>query len=517
MVKDVLKIAAAGIVSVLMWLGLVHLLYNDSYSSLASLFTAVGIDPFSGEPTALICLAVACALLFATLAQLFLNRLWMPFFMVEAILYVVVLLVVVFAKSQGIQEWNIDPTDILSQIAVYPTSVLLNIAIFIPMGPIVHCRIKHTGKAMLVALLGILAIELVQYLLALGIADIVDAILNMAGFAVGYLSTQLVCNQGVRLARMEAAPFCRFVKSASAAGAGLSAAAKRSAVALASLVVVVCLGFVLAYTLYDYDESVEWDDSPQPTEDAVLSTLPLSSGSMDADRARAEIAALTFGDASSSSDWLGSTKNGLLCAEGVVAETDQWLTETGEVCYAVTLAVAEDVGDVVVGHALPLVITKDSEIVLDGEPLGPTDDATLEEALDTIALSSGEVTFSTQDGWLRVERAVFDSAGADLVVDVHIPYGTYAEELEATSGTSNRSLVVPEEKATSIKVHVDSYAEAEDGSSFLTVRANDLLGSALISHSFSVACDSRADAYFNGVEPSAFTAMLDSQGLRLVE
>lgn len=517
MVNNVFKVAAAFIASVLTWFGLVHFLYNDSYGSLASLFAAVGIDPFSGEPTALVCLAVACALLFATLAQLFLNRFWRPFFLAEAALYVVVLLIVVFVKSQGIQGLNIDPTDIVSQIALYPTSVLLNVAIFIPMGLITHCRIKSTGKALLAALIGILAIELIQYLFALGIADIVDVMVNMMGFVVGYLVARLLYNQGVRLVRTESASVYRFARDASVHRADLHVASKRSAIALVSLAAVICLGFVLVYTFYDHDDYVEWDDSPQPTEDAVLSTLPLASDPMDADQAREEVADLTFGDASSSNGWLASTKGGFLCAEGTVAETDYWLSESGEECCAVTLAVEEKVDNAVVCHALPLVIMRDSRIVLDGEPLDLADGKAMGESLDMPTLCTAEVSFSVQDGWLHVESASFTSTDDALTVDAHIPYDAYAEEREATREMNGRGLVVPEGTATSFEGYVDAYAEAEDGSSFLTVRVNDLLGSALIAHSFSVACSPQSDAYVNGVEPSVLTVTLDSQGPRLVE
>lgn len=518
MAKNVLKIAAAFVISAVVWYGLIWFLYNDSQSALASLVSVFGIDPFSSMAAAVAFMALPSALLFATLVQLFLNRLWMPFFTAEAVLYVLALLVVVFGKSQGIQEWNINPADIFSQVVQYPSSVLLNIALFVPMGLLAHCRIKETSKAMLVALVAILAIEVLQYIFALGIADIVDVILNMMGFAIGYLSTQLVYDQGARLAPIEDTRLHRLVRRMPSHHDGSSRLSRRSTIALAVLICVACFGFVLVYTFYDYDSYVEWDDTPQATEDEVFSALPLEDeASIDVDQARESVAVFSFGDATSTNGWLSTTEDGFLCAKGVVSETYSWLTEDGEACYAVTLATEEAVGDVSVAHALPLVITQDSQILLDGEAIDVRDESALEDAADLISLCTVDATFSLQDGWLRIEEAEFDSAVDAPTPDAGISYATYSEELAATRAEGDRGVDFKNNEPTELEAYIDAYSEMEDGDSFITVRVNDLLGSALISHSFSVACDEQPATFGDDMEPSAITVMLDSDGLRLVE
>lgn len=515
--NNILKIAAAFILSVLAWFGIIDLLYNDSYSALASLFATLGIDPFSGALTAYASIAFACILLFMTLAQLFLNRFWMPFFIAEAILYIVTLLIVVLAKSQGIQEWNLDPTDILAQVSLYPTSVLLNITIFIPMGLIIHCRIKNTGKALLSALVGVLAIELLQYVFALGIADIVDVILNMMGFTIGYLSTQLAYDQGIRLSRIESTPFHHLVRTTPNHHNEAHALSRRSAIALIALIGIACFGFVLAYTFYDYDSYVEWDDSPQPTEDAILSTLPLAKNSMNVDRVHAELATFTFGDVSSSNDWLATTSDGFLSTEGVVTETYDWLTIDGETRYAITLAIEETVGNTAVAHALPLVITQDSRISLDGEKLDAANKAALSKAIDSIALCTGDVAFSLQDGWLRVERATFHNAIDVPTPDASIPYASYSQELEEVRDESGHDVIFQENKVTNLEAYADAYTEMENESPYLTIRINDCLGSALISHSLNITCSAQPETYADGMEPSVLPVTLSAQALRLIE
>lgn len=64
-----------------------------------------------------------------------------------------------------------------------------NLILFLPMGlflPVLFRKMRRFGKTMLCIFLMILSAELIQLFLRLGVFDIDDFILNMAGAAIGY-------------------------------------------------------------------------------------------------------------------------------------------------------------------------------------------------------------------------------------------------------------------------------------------------------------------------------------------
>jgi glycopeptide antibiotics resistance protein len=65
-----------------------------------------------------------------------------------------------------------------------------NIIAFMPMGfllPIVFKRLNKFQNTVLVSLFFTVLIEVSQYILAVGVSDIDDVILNLAGAVIGYL------------------------------------------------------------------------------------------------------------------------------------------------------------------------------------------------------------------------------------------------------------------------------------------------------------------------------------------
>ncbi len=79
------------------------------------------------------------------------------------------------------------------------TLILINIAgniiAFMPMGfllPLVSERMIKWSKVMLTALFATLTIEIVQYVLGVGVTDIDDVILNMLGAGAGYFLSRIL-------------------------------------------------------------------------------------------------------------------------------------------------------------------------------------------------------------------------------------------------------------------------------------------------------------------------------------
>lgn len=102
------------------------------------------------------------------------------------IIYIILGIYLIMGKTHGQREINLNPLDLIDQLRWSPDTVALNMAIFIPLGILLYA-FRSPWKAFGAALAADIAMESAQYVFALGIADIVDVIMNMSGFAIGYL------------------------------------------------------------------------------------------------------------------------------------------------------------------------------------------------------------------------------------------------------------------------------------------------------------------------------------------
>ncbi|TCD54492.1 hypothetical protein EJ419_03180 [Alloscardovia theropitheci] len=93
----------------------------------------------------------------------------------------------VMFKSRGFSSVNLNPLDIINQIRDLPITVFINMLLFIPIGSCISIKSKSMTRSVLIFLLVILSCEFSQYIFHLGILDIVDIILNLCGFILGYL------------------------------------------------------------------------------------------------------------------------------------------------------------------------------------------------------------------------------------------------------------------------------------------------------------------------------------------
>ena len=76
------------------------------------------------------------------------------------------------------------------QLRYYGTNLLGNLIMLFPFGLLIPCvakRYRHMGKFLLLTVIGIVAVEFTQTLLRVGVTDVDDMILNVAGAIGGFL------------------------------------------------------------------------------------------------------------------------------------------------------------------------------------------------------------------------------------------------------------------------------------------------------------------------------------------
>ncbi|WP_368489740.1 VanZ family protein [Clostridium sp. BJN0013] len=100
--------------------------------------------------------------------------------------YFCILMFIFFIRMVGMTGINLNPLDIIKNISADPLfifTVIMNIFIFIPLGYLFR---KKTFTFSLVSAFVIsLCIEIIQYILKVGIFDIDDIIFNIIGFMIG--------------------------------------------------------------------------------------------------------------------------------------------------------------------------------------------------------------------------------------------------------------------------------------------------------------------------------------------
>ncbi|KAB8299600.1 VanZ family protein [Bifidobacterium apri] len=114
------------------------------------------------------------------------NAVGVRFLRASSIVYVVLALAIVMLKSRGVRGFNINPLNLITQLSASPSIVLLNIMVYIPVGMMLY-GMHNAKRAWISIVIIICGMELLQYVFALGIFDIVDISMNLIGFSIGYL------------------------------------------------------------------------------------------------------------------------------------------------------------------------------------------------------------------------------------------------------------------------------------------------------------------------------------------
>ncbi len=414
-------------------------------------------------------------------AALLIFRVSVPIVIVHiaAVSYFLILGFVVLGKSIGVAGVNLNPF----QVDLLSSGFALNVMVFIPTGFVLRSILHNSRKVVAIGFCGVFLIEFAQFIFSLGIADVIDVAANTLGIGIGVLFCHLLEKHGQTVVVEHG----RFL-SVYTGGDRPSQALKR--VYLGALGVFVGLGAVCLLA-----ESAHWED-PDAFNPEVLPITEIESKTLTSlitnDEAHSdpvvspsEIADFTFGGTSSSNAWMEELGNGFYASEGSVDQVISWLDECGNQCFGLTLCCRENVGDVAVVHGLPLVITADTAMAIDGEP------ADFEEfrqrAFDLYACAM-KCEYRLEFGWLFAEKVAIDFAIEDPVDDIALfNYFRYDDYLRAVEN-EEPFISLSEGDPVTVAGHLVSTTEMADGIAYCTLQFYDKLGSVPVVHSVNVEC-----------------------------
>lgn len=92
---------------------------------------------------------------------------------------------------------NVITSIINNNISALKVNIMGNIAAFVPMGflvPLSFFNLKSVKKVLLISLITTLFIELMQFILAVGVTEIDDVILNTFGALIGFMFMKIMKN-----------------------------------------------------------------------------------------------------------------------------------------------------------------------------------------------------------------------------------------------------------------------------------------------------------------------------------
>lgn len=122
------------------------------------------------------------------------------FLLVEKVLYCVILLLcLMFPKPQSLI--NLNPLRMADELIPLSPTLVLNIALFIPIGMMFSSYFERSKWYYCVLLCGLIVIETVQYAFSIGICDINDVIENFLGAYLGVIVMRLIAVCGKRASR----------------------------------------------------------------------------------------------------------------------------------------------------------------------------------------------------------------------------------------------------------------------------------------------------------------------------
>lgn len=252
------RVCISAAVAIVWWLTLAWVLGGQAFSSVDMLLRSFGLDDFTGA-IMLVAEAASSVVLFFACYQLISNRLNVAFWRALAVAYGVCLFAVVMLKSVGVREVNFNMVDLLPQLIEYPASVVVNFLLFVPVGALMGWRFRRPLVALPLGLLGIAAVEVIQYVLGLGIADVVDVVVDFAGLSLGYLIADALRLAGVGLSGDGVR--VRFVRSTPQENGMRAVGMRVGLTAVAVVAVAVAIGVALAH--YDYDPYAFMDGMTQ--------------------------------------------------------------------------------------------------------------------------------------------------------------------------------------------------------------------------------------------------------------
>lgn len=415
---------------------LVSVMRTSALPSMVMLGHFLGMgDVSQGNLLGVLAFAVATLAYFA-LYQLLSNRFNVAYWKVLCGIYAVCFVAIVFLKSMGIGEVNFDLSDLFLQIIEYPVSVGVNFLLFVPLGTLVAWRLGSLPKTVAVGLFIVCFIEGVQYALSLGIADVVDVIVDLAGIAFGGVAARLAQILGFRLEVVDGI-HARFGINKEADGRAVRVQAIRMATGTAVLAALVGVCLSAGVISYDYDPYAFLKLSQEEMSSKTLvrlSELPETDVSPGKEIAGALAA---FGDPVVPF----VDEGGKTLFEGFVSSDISWETENGQSVTGLSLSMPVKAGSFSATCGIPLVVNDGLEVKLGGSL---TSWDAVKRADPLLFDRPSSVLVEVEKGWLaarQIDLLVEDSLGNAPTDAALIDFSTYDDALQCAKPLEELALV----------------------------------------------------------------------------
>lgn len=467
-------------------------------------------DVSQGNLLGMLAFAVA-ALAYFALYQLLSNHFNVIYWKVLCGIYAVCFVAIVFLKSMGIGEVNFDLSDLLLQIIEYPVSVGVNFLLFVPLGTLVAWRLRSLPKTVAVGLLIVCFIEGVQYALSLGIADVVDVVVDLAGIAFGGVAARLAQILGFQLEAVDGV-HARFVigKVPDERAMRMRAIRMAAGTAVLAALVGVCLG--AGVVSYDYDPYafLKLSKEEMSSETLVrLSELPETDTSPGKEIANV---LAVFGEPVV--PFVDEGNKSLF--EGFVSSDISWETENGQSVTGLSLSVPVKAGSFSATCGIPLVVSNDLEVELGGSPISWE----VVKRTDLLLFDRpSNVLIEPEGGWLaarRVDLLVEDSLGNAPTDAALIDFSTYDDALQRAEPLEELALAWPRLEAgdgVTMDLVLNCVTEFQGGGDYVIARFVSTVENAPIAFDVKIDCPNGVPNYDSDTMECRATIELLSDGL----
>ncbi|MCL2756905.1 MAG: VanZ family protein [Coriobacteriia bacterium] len=459
-----------------------------------------------------------CVLFFINVYQLMGNRIPRLLIRIDAIAYLLGLFAIVMLKSRWMQGVNLDILDLYAQLYWEPLQVVFNILFFIPLGALIFRYIKSPLKAFPLALGIIVLIEILQFVFHSGFTDIVDVVMNMLGFAIGYMTFDILRDKGFHIVALDkkhvriafpqkshrknealqddkeqpGSPKKRFKEIASA---------NTKLIAVISTALVLTVLFFVGAAFFNLEDYLPKDPQPIESPNPILSSLPKSSLTVEETREIIEgIGLFRVNGIESSNSWIEVDESGALHSAGDIQGWDTWLRTDGNKYHCLWFCVYETLGGVTVTHVIPLIVTPQTEISWDKEKY----EGDLAENFPQNFLSFDNLAvYTLQDGWFQAE-SLFLSLNDDKVArnDASFNFISLSEDTQRYAGFEGGYWFEAQEgKRSTLQSILERTSLLRVRENYIAMRIPDRVGSALICHILIVQFEDGLSLPYSGPEP----------------
>lgn len=482
--KLAVRLAIALIAGLLTFLCTLYILNTQVYSGMIGLLGPGVLS--SPAPIAMVA-AVFAAFVAIFVFQLSGNRMYLSFLRVSFVLYLLGAIFVVLFKSIGVRGVNLNPIDAVATVQTYPAMLLLNIALFVPLGGYLRKRMASTSRATLTILALSLVLETLQYLLALGLSDIVDIATNTLGGFVGclawvclepFVTTGHDLRYGMFYSLHRPEALKRDVKR-SAAGLG----------GIIALVAVLCA--IAVWSKPPVAKTFVMENSDPTLVELVES---LESGALSID--------------SSCEDSIN--------VSGVVVQDERWVTSSGIPFSTLVIANAQpdaNVASIEVGTSYPVLLPATCPILFEGEQVDAEDLAEIFMEYGMLDISCELV--SAGSCYVAADVNVASSEGVSPEAPLaYFNFNLYTELYLHNRGESRRQFLVwsEDKRSADIYGYIGSTTEIDGSDFFATINCVDEAHGAPVLRSVNAVYEEPPSSDGQPEDPETYHAVLRDDG-----